>query len=329
MNRKELLDLFAGTEDKFIMEVLESPRAVRKPRVLLIAALVTASVLLLGCASAFLWLPELSIGSGIHTMPESTEAVPHQVVSFAGLSDSPASQALGQWRAFRENYDPEGKHATNEPDQPDIPNNYEWVYHCYTQEMTQKLDEITEEFGLKLLDTWVPITKKQSEYALEALGVSSLLREGAAAEMGAVHGMLYPPYNFELSFSLTLIGENATWQTPVEMTAYYCRKDYLPEEAIVWELMLQDFDQWSYTTSEGTEVMLARNQYGLGFLHVEQANAYLTVVIFGNTAGIENPAPDQLPGKEALEQIAQALNLEIQPNKMNREAVLAGMETEE
>lgn len=140
-----------------------------------------------------------------------------------GRSGDAIQQALKEWYEFQESYDPDYLLATNEPDIPGIPNQYEYTYSCYTQEMVDKVDEIAAKYNLKLLDEWIPFQRYQSDIFLEETGIQSLLLPDSGAQITGMAGMLYPPYNFSMEFNL--VTENAG----TLMTSYgYARKDYFP-----------------------------------------------------------------------------------------------------
>ncbi len=341
MKRKHyLLELFNGVEDRFVVEAAESQTSakplVRKNRVALIAAVIALTALLVGCAAVYFWMQDMAIGTDTYLKThddqgkalEAPVEIERQVLTFAGYSNSPTNQAAREWYAFRENYDPNHEWMTNDPDLPDIENNYEYVYWCYTPEMVDKLDEIVEKYAVKLLGEWVPIQRWQSQIALESIGVSSFLKEGAAAKMGAVSGMLYPPYNYDLEFELTLTGADAAWTKEVSADGYYYHKDYLPSGG-TWHLDMESFEQWNYTTADGVKLLLAMNDKGNGFIICEREEAFQVVAISGNRTGSAYPQPDQVPGKEALEQMAEVLDFRFTPREINKEAMQPALDAAE
>ena len=60
--------------------------------------------------------------------------------------------ALMEWLDFWENHDVDGSlMAANDNNESGIPEPYHLVYHCYTWDMVEKLDEIAERHNLLLL----------------------------------------------------------------------------------------------------------------------------------------------------------------------------------
>ncbi len=342
MNANDLLDLMNNTKDKFVMEAMESragktgKKVLRLNRVALVAAILAVMLVLAGCVAVFLRLQDMSVGQDTYIQRydpsgkaiEPTEKV-RQYINFSGYDSSPAQMASKEWYEFCESYDPEHKLMTNEPDLPDIPNDYEYCYGCYTPEMVQKLDEIAEKYDLNLLGLWVSIQRWQSDIALNAIGTTSLLKEGAQAEMGEVSGMLYPPYNFKFEFDMKLTGEDALWTKRLYATAVYRNTHYVPSQG-GWFLDLENYDQWSYTTSDGTKLLLALGKYnGSAFLVAEQKDAFYTIEIDSNINYTDYPDPADLITKEGVEQVAEVFDFSLIPTQIDADAMQADLEAAE
>lgn len=328
MNKNQLLDMMGSIRDKYVLEAIESrenapsPQAAPKARlkirrVGLLAAVLAALLLLAGCVAVYLRLQDMSIGQETYVRSfdkngrpiEPTEQV-WDAMNFSGIAGSPEQKASAQWLAFTESYDPEMKYMTDEPDIPGIPNNYEYVYGCYTQEMMDKLDEIANENQVQLLEAQIPIQRYQGDIALEALGKTSLLREGAEATTDQVSGFLFAPYNFKLTYHLTLTGENPEWGKPVLVTELYQHNGYLPYNGY-WSVHLAAFQQWNYTTSQGASLLITMDDVGGGFLICQLDSGILAIEIDGNTTGSYFPEADQVPGKEAMEAFAEVIDFSL------------------
>ncbi len=328
MTANQLLDMMNSIQDQYVVEAAEetmvSPKAggrgLRLHRVGLLAAVIAALMLLAGCVAVYLRLQDLSIGKETYVQSfdekgraiEPTEKV-RNVLNFAALMDSPAQKASTQWYEFTEGYDPDHALMTNDPDIPGIANNYEYIYRCYTQEMVDKLDEIAEENQVKLLEARVPVDRWGTDIAMEALGRTSLFREGANAAPASVQGMLYAPYNFRLMYSLTLTGEDVPWKKEVYVTEVYQHNGYLPCDSI-WALDLNEYQQWNYTNSQGMDILLAVNHTGNGLMVCPKDDGVLLVSIYGNNTGSAYPEPDQVPGKEAMEAFAEVIDFDVTPS---------------
>ena len=81
----------------------------------------------------------------------------------------------------------------NNPDHEEIPNQYEYTYGCYTQDMIAKVDKIAAKYDLTLLEEWLPFQAWQSDIFLAESGIGSLVQTDSGAEMTRLSGMFYPP----------------------------------------------------------------------------------------------------------------------------------------
>lgn len=327
MTGKDLVIAMSGIDGRYIEEAAPAAapktRSLRRP--LLIAAAIATALLLVGCGIVYaLRLQDMSIGKATYTQRfddkgKAIEPVEKSldIITPYGRSGDAIQQALKEWYEFQESYDPDGALLTDEPDIPDIPNQYEYTYSCYTQEMVDKVDEIAAKYDLKLLEEWIPFQRYQSDIFLEETGIQSLLLPDSGAQITGMAGMLYPPYNFSMEFNL--VTENAG----TLMTSYgYARKDYFPR-AFPGGMDIDAYEQWDHTTPGGTKLLLALNSKGQGEIIAEQENAMIMISIDGNRATSHTNYPDasEVMTKAELESIADQFDYSIQPKEVDRAVV--------
>lgn len=327
MTGKDLLTAMSGIDGRYIEEAAPAAapktRSLRRP--LLIAAAIAAALLLVGCGIVYaLRLQDMSIGKATYTQrfDDKGKAIDPvekslDIITPYGRSGDAIQQALKEWYEFQESYDPDYLLATNEPDIPDIPNQYEYTYSCYTQEMVDKVNEIAAKYDLKLLKEWIPFQRYQSDIFLEETGIRSLLRQDSDAQITGMAGMLYLPYNFSMDFEL--VTENAGKL----MTSYgYARKDYFPS-AFAGGMDIDAYEQWDHTTPGGTKLLLALNSKGKGEIIAEQENAMIMISIDGNRSLSHSRYPDasEVMTKAELESIADQFDYSVQPKEVDRAVV--------
>lgn len=327
MTGKDLLTAMSGIDGRYIEEAAPAAapktRSLRRP--LLVAAAIAAALLLVGCGIVYaLRLQDMSIGKASYTQrfDDKGKAIDPvekslDIITPYGRSGDAIQQALKEWYEFQESYDPDYLLATNEPDIPGIPNQYEYTYSCYTQEMVDKVNEIAAKYDLKLLEEWIPFQRYQSDIFLEETGIQSLLLPDSGAQITGMAGMLYPPYNFSMEFNL--VTENAG----TLMTSYgYARKDYFPR-AFPGGMDIDAYEQWDHTTPGGTKLLLALNSKGQGEVIAEQENAMIMISIDGNRATSHTAYPDasEVMTKAELESIADQFDYSVQPKEVNRAVV--------
>lgn len=322
MNLYDLLNVIGEAKESFVLEAIESrnrksTKRISMRRTLLIAAIVAIMLLLVGCVAVYLTLQDLSIGQETYVPKtdeyghpvEPTEKI-QDILTLTSFSGSPVQMALKEWYAFSESYDPNGELLSNESDIPEIPNNYEYIYNCYTQEMADKLEEIAQKHNLKLLEDNLIIQQWQSQAALEHMGIDSLLKD--TAQVKRIAGMYYSPGNFFFDLQFQLTDENAVWQTPVSGREYFSRKDYMVPLSYL-PTDLEDYEQWTYTTSDGTQLLLALGNRGGALIITEREDAVIGIhlTISANHLMSENGAA---PTKEVVEQLAETFDYQIALN---------------
>ena len=327
MTGKDMLTAMSGIDGRYIEEAAPAAapkrRSLRRP--LLVAAAIAAALLLVGCGIVYaLRLQDMSIGKATYTQrfDDKGKAIDPvekslDIITPYGRSGDAIQQALKEWYEFQESYDQDHALMTNEPDIPSIPNQYEYTYSCYTQEMVDKVDEIAAKYNLKLLDEWIPFQRYQSDIFLEETGIQSLLLPDSGAQITGMVGMLYPPYNFSMEFNL--VTENAG----TLMTSYgYARKDYFPR-AFPGGMDIDAYEQWDHTAPGGTKLLLALDGKGQGEIIAEQENAMIMISIDGNRATSHTNYPDasEVMTKAELESIADQFDYSIQPKEVNRAVV--------
>lgn len=334
MNLYDLLNVIGEAKESFVLEATESrdrksTKRISLRRPFLIAAVVAIMLLLVGCAVVYLTLQDLSIGQETYVpktdeygqLVEPTEKL-QDILTLTSFGDSPVQMALKEWYAFCESYDPNGELLSNESDIPEIPNNYEYIYNCYTQEMADKLDEIAEKYALNLLEDNLIIQQWQSQAALEHMGIDSLLKD--TAEVKHMSGMYYSPGNFFFDLQFQLTDENAAWQTPVSGREYFSRKDYMVPLSYL-PTDLDDYEQWTYTTSGGTQLLLALGNRGGALIITEREDAVIgiSLTISANHLMSENGAA---PTKEVVEQLAETFDYQIAPTVSDYTAMKTQLE---
>lgn len=327
MTGKDLLTAMSGIDGRYIEEAAPAAapktRSLRRP--LLVAAAIAAALLLVGCGIVYaLRLQDMSIGKASYTQrfDDKGKAIDPvekslDIITPYGRSGDAIQQALKEWYEFQESYDPDGALLTDEPDIPDIPNQYEYTYSCYTQEMVDKVNEIAAKYDLKLLKEWIPFQRYQSDIFLEETGIQSLLLPDSGAQITGMAGMLYLPYNFSMEFEL--VTENAGKL----MTSYgYARKDYFPS-ASAGGMDIDAYEQWDHTTPGGTKLLLALNSKGQGEIIAEQENAMIMISIDGNRSLSHSRYPDasEVMTKAELESIADQFDYSVQPKEVDRAVV--------
>lgn len=326
MTSMELFEILGNARDSYVAGVQQirsgdvPAKAYRIPkkRMLLIAAVVVLTLLLVGCAVVYvLSLQDMKVGEYSHYVPENQNPNdtqmetpgPITIISLQGTH----LEAMAEWISFVEEYDSDHMIAVEAQSieaTGNISEQYSVTYGCYTQEMVDKLDEIAKKHNLKLLSTKVPFTQQESSNVLQALGVGGVCYE--AAQIMYLDGYYYPEGTLEINLSYSLNGKD--WECSDNLATYrYSSKDYF--DPVYGAVSDPDaYTQWDYTRKDGNKVLLAMNKK-FARIYVDLPDAFISVSMEAcewETGGVRIPMT-----KQGLEEIAELLDLTIQPQLSN------------
>lgn len=288
-------------------------RRTMKP--ILIAAIVALMILLMGCAWAVMNLDDLVIGEYRYQesahVDEGGEYVPEtertrEVVSLQGIAGSPNQMAAREWYEFEQYY------CTNHADRIENlfqrPDDYQ-AYGVGNQEMVDKVDEICEKYGLEVAGKVFYAEREDAQFLLDSLMLDSIVTDGAG-DVQYLGGYFYTCGNFNLELEFTLNVPEACWKYPTKTSMRYADKSYL--DTVLWTVDPDTAEQWNYTCSDGTVVLLVTTG-DRGAILYDREDAFLYVgfstVHFGDN-GIEGSMTNR-----DLELIAEAIDFSVKPVK--------------
>ena len=322
----DLLKSLGNVKDAYVIGAEEFRQAKQQAKVkhlstkraLLIAAVIALTLLLVGCAVVYvLSLQDMKVGEYSHYVPENQNPNdtqmetpgPITIISLQGTH----LEAMAEWISFVEEYDSDHMIAVEAQSieaTGNISEQYSVTYGCYTQEMVDKLDEIAKKHNLKLLSTKVPFTQQESSNVLQALGVGGVCYE--AAQIMYLDGYYYPEGTLEINLSYSLNGKD--WECSDNLATYrYSSKDYF--DPVYGAVSDPDaYTQWDYTRKDGNKVLLAMNKK-FARIYVDLPDAFISVSMEAcewETGGVRIPMT-----KQGLEEIAELLDLTIQPQLSN------------
>ena len=294
MNGKNLLIGMGNINHKYYEEAendniteVKRHRTFRRP--LLVAAIIALLLLLVGCAVYLYRLEHLVVidhskdviatvetykqemlsEETSETLPETTKGpyVAEQVLSLQGYEGSPAYKALQEWLTYATEYtiqNPELRFS-DEFQRPDAYRSY----HCYTQEMVDKVDEICNKYGLHLIGTSLFILDAEG---MEEHGLSGVLSEAAIPR--CFYGHLYQDGSFIASGELEFSGD---YEKTVQFQMHNIKKNAFYDTPLGLN-NISDFVQWNYNTQDGYKALLALNER-TGLIFVENEGRFVSIII--------------------------------------------------
>ena len=333
MTSMELFDLLGNTRDSYVREVQQirsgecpaKPKRMPKKRMLLIAAVVALTLLLLGCAVVYvLRMQNLTVGEYDPYIPvaydENGEIIPVEpqrnpmYLSIQGVH----MDALAEWLEFTEHYDRDGTimlEADRSRSSWDLPDSYHLTYGCYSQEMIDKLDEISAKYDLKLLSAYITCQRYEMDVMFQALGFDGVMLDSPKIEVEYADGDFYLQGSFWLELFLSMDGEH--WKCDEEIVSVrYSNKNYFdPNTSLGWDI--DNYTQWDYTRTDGKQVLLALSK-GSARIYADLGDAMMTVSLDGHTWV---DGQEITMTAEALEEIAELVDLSIRPHAADPEEV--------
>lgn len=294
MTRMYLLDAIGDVRGDFLLEARQlregRTKKILRPRrkLLLIAAVIALSLLLVGCAVAYvLQLRDLTLGTisreNVPTyydeegnlIPTEASAAPRSIVSLQGANQ----QAYAEWSEFRKSYQPDGTAAaqletSKGASAEALPENYRDIYSCYTSEMVATLQNIAEKYGLNLLKKEYACTYDyEADVLLQSLHLDGVVKEGWMGKCRYLHGYFFDNGSFSLPMELTAEESGE----PVFAEMDYVRKDCLyPYTTTV--AMTQTLREWNYTTRDGMALLLVLDGEN-GHIFADRADAFFHIYV--------------------------------------------------
>ena len=270
MNPDKLLDAFGEISEKHIAEA-EDLTPVRKTRRWPVIAAVAAVVAALGITAAATGGFHLS-DYAMKPMEGSLVDDRELVLSFQGPADSPESQAIIEWEAYREAYIRDGMR-----DGIFAPGNYPsgladryTYYGAWTWEMAEKLEEIATKYGVALHEYPAFMMEYGSmDPILEVTG-GSFYDESVIVDL--VGSYIYENGTFD-----AVCGNYKSWETWIGVNFFYSVHGTISYNMGVGDL--SDCEEYTYTTSTGETLLVARWPDGDTEVIAEYDNATLYVSI--------------------------------------------------
>ena len=299
-------------------------RRVRKP--LLIAAVIALTLLLVGCAVVYvLRLQDMKIGEYNATIPpcEATpfeQVISSEMISLQGFAGTPSYQAAKEWQDFLRTYDTDGAlRRKADAEGYREPADYE-DYICYTQQMQDKIDEICQKYGLELLGP--VIMPEDGASVLDALGIDSILAQSTVAATTLYPGYCYRGGTFALEGETVFAPGSSPWNDPIAFQ-YRCVMKNAFDGVFLTVGSADDYDQWNYTLSDGTPVLLAAGSEK-GLIIVDKEDCFVTVNVLPYAGAI--PGGEQRDIRAAMECFADVFRFDYTPHEIEIPEMTPGAE---
>lgn len=315
MNAMKLLLALGNVKGDYILAAADfrqgNARRVPSRRLWLIAAVIALSALLVGCAVACaLRLRDMAFGQKHQEYYDgSSQTV--TLLSIQGVQGTPGYQATREWYEWLESYDQDMTvYHSEEAFSEDFGEEY-WAYNLYSREMKEKLDEICQKYNLELLGK--QYVDPDIAAGCQAIGIPGIFRPGAPGAADWREICYYANGAFRLEGHVTLEGQID------RIVLYRCHRKSAFSDLYARVGPEGTWEEWTYTTSYGVEVLIVLDQGG------PRGNATMYAqhgdYVYLLTISEFEDAP--LPDKAGLEAYAECFDLSVEPQRVSQTDIAA------
>lgn len=202
-----------------------------------------------------------ALSMGVRTFDAGGETAEGEFISLQGVRGSPEYEAALAWQDFLDGYDPDGSLLSANGGWSDRV--YD-AYLCYTPEMAEEIDALCDQYGLSLLSGYTDNSSGQSLFA--AAGTGDFLSPDGGIELGWYY--TYADGSFHAEGSAQLGLEVLDFQLMRAVKGSF-------SAPILNIGSAADFEQWTYTTAGGTELLLARSP-GQALVAADLGSSFVT-----------------------------------------------------
>ncbi len=200
------------------------------------------------------------------------------IISLGGIAGSPEYMASSKWQEFLDGYDTDGEMLAKIGNGfAGLPEEYELVYHCYTQEMADKVDELCGKFGLSKL-TGFYVAEDYDDLCRRA-GIGDLCKgvdSNVRWEFDSAY--LHDDGSFEMDGKVAWKGSEFLCVTDYQFERTM-KGSFNPVTLNVGEI--EEYREWGYTTKNGQGVLLA-NGSSKALIVVEREQSFIVVNVLGD-----------------------------------------------
>ena len=227
---------------------------------------------------------KISTEAGEFTVYENRESI-----SLQGYSDSPEFKAAKEWRDFEDNYDTDWKILDKVGNKATKWDKKYGVYNVYSQEMADKVDEITSKYNLKLHEF-----QPGSDNVADTEKFNKMY--GTIMKNATYDGYYFKDGTFQFD------GDYGKYDFQLRRTV----KGYF-DTVYLTIGNIDEYEQWDYKTASGVTVSLALcKDQGIIIADLDKSVVTVNVLLWMG----EDDKPDEM-SKAELEKMADQIHFDI------------------
>ena len=293
MKSMDLLETIGSIRDKYILEAHSQTAAPKKrmpsKRLFLIAAIIAMMLLLVGCVAYILGLKDMYVGEYTHDAGFAGTQN-SDMISLQGYACSPEYLAAKEWNEYLLSYDEDKSIIGKISNNPTNLDSKYTEYQVYTQEMCDKLEEISKKYDLKLHSVLNTVDQAELDYRVGGEFTSDNLSRGWA--------YIYEDGTFQFDGDVYLNNTQVLFQMRRSVKGTL-------DEVVLTIGNIEHYQESQYQTASGEPVMLAVGPTK-GLIIADFEECFITVNVLGSY-GIDIT-------EEHLKYIADSINYSVLKN---------------
>ncbi|MDE7252142.1 MAG: RNA polymerase sigma factor [Acetatifactor sp.] len=199
------------------------------------------------------------------------------IITLGGIAGSSEYSACSEWREFLAGYDTDGAMLSKIGNGFAGFGEYELVYHCYTQEMVDKVDEICEKYELSKLQDWAAVEDYVTLCRQTNIGdICAGVDENVIWDFGSAY--MYDDGTFSMDGRVSWNGSSIPCVTDYQFERTM-KGSFNPVTLNVGEI--GEYREWDYVTGSGQVVLLA-NSSSKALIIVEREHSLIIVNVLGD-----------------------------------------------
>lgn len=304
----------------------ERKRTMKYRKTLLIAAIITAMAIFMGCAVAALSTKQLKLDQYETTTPAWIDAdgerheaaeVTKTVLSLQGVEDTPEQKAAKEWYDFCKGYDTDHTIYMASQGKFQAPEEYD-AYDVYSQEMVDKLDEIAKKYDLKLAGQMATAYHYDWELGWNALGIQDPLISGTDESFELRGCSFFESGSYSLWTDYHVTDPAFSWDYATNLVLNCNKKGFMGTKIVN---LVASTREWTYTRSDGVPVLVVVSD-GIGYLICDREDAFVYAVFPAAWYLNEGDGPRVDMPDQDIEWLAEHINFSIQTKIPDMDAVL-------
>lgn len=313
----------------------ERKRTMKYRKTLLIAAIITAMVIFMGCAVVALTTKQLKLDEYETTAPAWIDAdgqrheaqeVTKTVLSLQGIQGTPEQMAAKEWYDFCKSYDPDHSIYIASGGKFQAPEEY-GAYNVYSQEMVKKIDEISQKYGLKLMGRKGQAYHYDWKLGWDALGIQEPVISGAEDTFDLRGCTFFESGSYCIYTGFHVTDPAFSWQHPTDLVLHCNKKGFMGDQ-IVSLINGTTTREWTYKRSDGKTILIVVSNDKL-YLICDREDAFL-YAIFPPAYYLNNgDGPREEMSDKDIEWLAEHIDFSLQTKQPDMDAVLPLLQKED